>query len=199
MTASPHEHALRVYYEDTDAGGVVYHARFLALAERARTEMLREAGAPHAALLRDHGLMFMVRRVEVEYLRPALLDDRLVVRSTVLALGAATAELRQDVLRPGGPGEGEALLASLLVRLACVRRDGRPARLPPRWRGVMAPGARDEGAGIGAGPRAAPGAASAPAGGGGGPAAARDAGGARRDGADRSPRGDGMDAPSVAW
>ena len=74
-----HRYTLRVYYEDTDAGGVVYHANYLRFAERARTEALRDLGLPHADAGERIGLMFVVRRVEVDYLRPARLDDSLTV------------------------------------------------------------------------------------------------------------------------
>ncbi len=138
-TASPagpgHCHAVRVYYEDTDAGGVVYHARYLAFAERARTEMLRAAGAGQAELASAHRLAFVVQRIEVEYLRPARLDDALLVHTRVLAAGSASAELEQAVSRDG------TALARLRVRLACVGGDGRPARLPARWREALRPGA----------------------------------------------------------
>ncbi len=70
-----HRYAVRVYYEDTDAGGVVYHASYLRFAERARTEALRDLGIPHADLLQRFTLMFVVRRIEVDYLRPARLDE----------------------------------------------------------------------------------------------------------------------------
>ena len=70
-----HRYAVRVYYEDTDAGGVVYHASYLRFAERARTEALRDLGIPHAELAAAIRLMFMVRRIEVDYLRPARLDE----------------------------------------------------------------------------------------------------------------------------
>jgi acyl-CoA thioester hydrolase len=83
---------LRVYYEDTDAGGIVYHARYLAFAERARTEALRQAGVPHAELVEGYGLIFVVHRVEMDYLRPARLDDELTVTTGPWALGAATVE-----------------------------------------------------------------------------------------------------------
>ncbi|HLJ06597.1 MAG TPA: tol-pal system-associated acyl-CoA thioesterase [Acetobacteraceae bacterium] len=127
-----HRYTLRVYYEDTDAGGVVYHATYLRFAERARTEALREAGVPHAELLADHGVMFMVRRIEVDYLRPARLDDSLTIVTNPLAVGGASATLRQDVLGPDGP------CAILTVRLACVKPgDGRPGRLPQRWRAAL--------------------------------------------------------------
>ena len=71
---TPHRHPVRVYYDDTDAGGIVYHANYLRFAERGRTEALRELGVPHAAMSAEHGLFFMVRRIKVDYLAPARLD-----------------------------------------------------------------------------------------------------------------------------
>ena len=127
-----HRYTLRVYYEDTDAGGVVYHATYLRFAERARTEALRHADIPHAELLANHGVMFMVRRIEVDYLRPARLDDSLTIVTEPTAVGGASATLRQDVQGPDGS------CAILMVRLACVKPgDGRPGRLPPRWRAAL--------------------------------------------------------------
>jgi acyl-CoA thioester hydrolase len=128
-----HRYAVRVYYEDTDAGGVVYHAAYLRFAERARTEALRDLGIAHAELLQRFTLMFVVRRVEVDYLRPARLDDRLVILTEPLEVGGASVLLRQDVQGPDGS------CAVLTVRLACVTPGGaRPRRLPPRWRSVLA-------------------------------------------------------------
>jgi acyl-CoA thioester hydrolase len=126
-----HRYQVRVYYEDTDAGGVVYHASYLRFAERSRTEALRDLGIPHAALLARFSLMFMVRRVEVDYLRPARIDDLLSIDTEVLAVGGASAELRQTIRGPAGD--------CAALRLACVRTDGgnKPGRLPPRWRGVL--------------------------------------------------------------
>jgi len=123
---------LRVYYEDTDAGGIVYHARYLAFAERARTEALRQAGVPHSELVEGYGLIFVVRRAEMDYLRPARLDDEVVVQTGPWVLGAATVEARQAFL------VRDERIGSLLVKLACVRRaDGRPARIPDRWRDAL--------------------------------------------------------------
>ena len=125
-------YAVRVYYEDTDAGGVVYHASYLRFAERARTEALRDLGIPHADLLQRFTLMFVVRRIEVDYLRPARLDDSLTVVTEPLAVGGASVLLRQDVRGPEGS------CAVLTVRLACVKPgDGKPGRLPQRWRAVL--------------------------------------------------------------
>src|ERR1700727_3048442 len=92
-----HRYALRVYYEDTDAGGVVYHASYLRFAERARTEALREMGIPHAEMVDRYHLMFMVHRLEVDYLRPARPDDSLVVETSAVAVGGASVQLRQAV------------------------------------------------------------------------------------------------------
>ena len=128
-----HRYAVRVYYEDTDAGGVAYHATYLRYAERARTEALRDAGIPHAELVQRFTLMFVVRRLEVDYLRPARLDESLIVVTEPLTVGGASVTLRQDVRGTEGS------CAVLTVRLACVRPgEGRPGRLPQRWRGVLA-------------------------------------------------------------
>ncbi len=124
-----HRYVLRVYYEDTDAGGIVYHANYLRFAERARTEALRQMGVPHAEMLRDCNLMFVVRRVKVDYLRPALLDDSLEVVTRVGAMRAGSVVLHQDVRGPNGS------CAVIEVELACVPPGGTwPARIPQRWR-----------------------------------------------------------------
>jgi acyl-CoA thioester hydrolase len=129
-----HRHTIRVYYEDTDAGGVMYHAAYLRFAERARTEALREAGAPHAELVEQEGLFFVVRRIKMDYLRPARLDSLVVVETGTLAIGGASITLRQRFL------EAETLLAEAEVLLVCVRAENmQPARIPERWRNVLAP------------------------------------------------------------
>ncbi len=131
-SSGSHHFSIRIYYEDTDAGGVVYHANYLRFAERARTEALRDAGAPHAELVADHGLMFMVRRAKLDYLAPARLDDRLVIVTVTLKLRGASVELRQSVLRDG------VVLAVLELQVVCVRcADGRPDRIPQRWLDVL--------------------------------------------------------------
>jgi acyl-CoA thioester hydrolase len=129
---STHRTSLRVYYEDTDAGGVVYHANYLRFAERARTEALRDAGIPHADLVERFSLMFMVHRAEIDYVRPAILDDLLVVDTETMDVGGATVLLRQTVRGPNG------VCATLSIKLACVRiGENKPARIPPRWREGM--------------------------------------------------------------
>lgn len=128
----PHAYALRVYYEDTDAGGIVYHAAYLHFAERARTEALRALGVPHATLVAEHRRMFVVRRVNLDYVRPARLDEALTVLTDQHALGAATVRLRQDVTGATG------LCVRAEIELACVGTEtGRPARIPPPWRAAL--------------------------------------------------------------
>ena len=127
-----HRYALRVYYEDTDAGGIVYHAGYLRFAERARTEALRDLGIPHAEMVDRFNLMFVVHRLTIDYLKPARLDDSLVVETSAQEVGGATVLLRQDVLGPVGT------CAALRVRLACFSaQGGKPGRIPPRWRLVL--------------------------------------------------------------
>jgi acyl-CoA thioester hydrolase len=124
-----HRYAIRVYYEDTDAGGVVYHANYLRYAERARTEALRDLEIPHAELVGRFGVMFMVHRVEVDYERGARLDDALTVETEVLEVGGATVRLRQTVRNKDG------INAIVAVRLACVSVEAKkPRRIPPLWR-----------------------------------------------------------------
>jgi len=126
-----HYYRLRVYFEDTDAGGIVYHANYLGFAERARTEALRDLGVPHAELLGRFGLIFVVRRAKLDYLRPARLDDELLVTTEGVAMAAASLSLRQCFRRAGE----DQPLAVVELRLACVRlADQKPARLPARWR-----------------------------------------------------------------
>jgi len=141
MTEAGHQYRCRIYFEDTDAAGVVYYANYLKLAERARTEALRDAGVPHADLVEQHGLIFMVRRAKLDYLRPARLDDSLIVTSRVLDLGAASVELRQSFYRAdsdGADGDGRALVVADVL-LACVRpSDMRAVRMPARWREAFA-------------------------------------------------------------
>lgn len=134
LAAGQHRYRLRVYYEDTDAGGVVYHASYLRFAERARTEALRDLGLPHAALVARHGLMLVVRRIKVDYLQPARLDDSLTVVTEPIQVGGASVVLRQDVRPDGRDGS----CAVLDVQLACVPPAGdKPARLPPPWRTAL--------------------------------------------------------------
>lgn len=126
--AGVHVFPLRVYYEDTDSGGVVYYANYLRYAERARTEMLRMIGFPHDRMMVRDGLAFAVRRCEVDYLKPAHLDDALKVHTGAVEIKAASLWADQTVRRDGED------LVRMRVRLACLDRAGRAARLPPDLR-----------------------------------------------------------------
>ena len=116
---------VRVYYEDTDAGGVVYYANYLRFLERARTEWLASLGITLTALEHEHGVVFVVHRLEIEYQQPARLYDSLEVTLQPIEIGKARFTAGQDVLR-----EQVALVRSR-VTLACVQRSTwRPARIP---------------------------------------------------------------------
>ena len=127
MTA--HVFNLRVYWEDTDAGGLVYHANYLKFAERARTEMLRHLGIQQEKLRDETGMLFVVRRLVAEYLLPARLDDELAITCRAHADRAATIRFEQSIFRDR-PGEGPPILtAGVLV--ACVDAHTlKPRRLP---------------------------------------------------------------------
>jgi acyl-CoA thioester hydrolase len=127
---------IRVYFEDTDAGGVVYYANYLKFAERARTEMLRAGGFDHAGLADGHGVQIIVRRCAIDFLAPARLDDALEVRSRIVTMGGASFTIRQEIFR------ADAMLARAEVRLACVDRTMRPARLPLSVKHALEPRTR---------------------------------------------------------
>ena len=135
-----HEHVfpVRVYYEDTDAGGIVYYVNYLKFAERARTEMLRLLGHEQFDLLAEQGIGFTVRSCRADYLAPARLDDALEVRTTLIDIGGASMRLRQRIVREG------ALLCDLRFRLAVMNRAGRPARMPQPIRDALEPHALGE-------------------------------------------------------
>ncbi|HVP86814.1 MAG TPA: tol-pal system-associated acyl-CoA thioesterase [Casimicrobiaceae bacterium] len=121
----PFRWPVRVYYEDTDADGIVYYANYLKFLERARTEWLAEAGFTHAALAREHRLAFVVHRLEIEYRAPARLYDALEVTAALVQRGRGRLVMAQDVLRDG------AMLASAQVTLACLdTATWRPKRIP---------------------------------------------------------------------
>jgi acyl-CoA thioester hydrolase len=126
-----HRQTIRVYFEDTDAAGIVYYANYLKFAERARTDMLRDLGVSHAEMIKRDGLVLVVRRCEIDYLKPARLDDLLTIETAAGKLGGASVELIQRVLRDGE------VLAELKVLVVCIGRDGRPARIPDYVRGTI--------------------------------------------------------------
>ena len=128
-----HHFALRVYYEDTDLAGIVYYANYLRFIERARTEWVRGLGVDQVRLKAESGIVFAVRRIEADYLRPAKFDDALRVETRLTALTGARLHLAQDVLRGA-----ERLFAAKVV-LVCLTDSGHPARLPPGIRRILLP------------------------------------------------------------
>lgn len=123
---------LRVYYEDTDAGGIVYYANYLKFIERARSEALLALGVSQTELRERLGVAFAVRAVTVDFLAPARLEETLVVTAAVTALGGARIEMAQDVLR-----DAETLVRAR-VTLVCLAPDGRPVRVPAEVRAALA-------------------------------------------------------------
>ena len=115
-----HTFPVRVYFEDTDAAGIVYYANYLKFAERARSEMLRMIGIESGTLLAEQGIVFAVRRCVAEYHKPAHLDDRLQVETWVAEIGGASLRLEQRARRDG------VILVDLDITLVCMSRDGRP-------------------------------------------------------------------------
>ncbi|HDR8955639.1 MULTISPECIES: tol-pal system-associated acyl-CoA thioesterase [Burkholderia] len=117
---------VRVYYEDTDAGGIVFYANYLKFFERARTEWLRACGIDQRQLADDTGAIFIVRSTSVDYRAPARLDDALAITSRPARIGRASVEFTQEAWR------GDTLLVAGHIRLGCVDRSGiRPAAIPP--------------------------------------------------------------------
>jgi acyl-CoA thioester hydrolase len=128
-----HRHPVRVYYEDTDLAGIVYYANYLKFIERGRSEWVRDCGIDQMALREVSGIVFAVRRVEADYLRPALFGDDLVVVTTLGELGGSRIGLQQEVWR------GEERLFTAAVTLVCLGPAGRAVRVPPEVRARLSP------------------------------------------------------------
>lgn len=123
-----HSHPVRVYYEDTDLAGIVYYANYLRFIERGRSEWVRAQGLDQVALKADHGIVFAVRKVDADYLKPAKFDDELQVTTELLALGGSRIDLRQEVWR------GADRLFTAAVTLVCLSVEGRALRIPAEIR-----------------------------------------------------------------
>ena len=139
MTASPepstgilvgrvHRFAVRAYFEDTDLSGVVYHANYLRWCERARTEMLRMLGIEQRAVQEAGEGAYAIAELTIRYLRPAHLDDALIIETRAEELRAASCRMRQQVWRGGE------LVAEARMRVGFIGPDGRPRRQPETWR-----------------------------------------------------------------
>ena len=126
-----HVTSVRVYYEDTDAAGIVYYANYLKFAERARSELMRDIGDGQYGRMLAAGMHFVVRRCVVDYLGAARLDDMLEVHSRMLELRGASLTAEQIVRRGGRD------LVTMKIDLACLGSGGRPARIPAGLRAAL--------------------------------------------------------------
>ncbi|MCB1339085.1 MAG: tol-pal system-associated acyl-CoA thioesterase [Maritimibacter sp.] len=127
-----HRFPIRVYYEDTDLAGIVYYANYLKFIERGRTEFVRERGIDQAALRRETGIVFAVRRVEADYFLSARFDDALTVETEIEQVKGASLVMRQRVLR------GEVLLFAAHVVLVAITEAGKATKLPADIRRLLA-------------------------------------------------------------
>ena len=132
ITGGVHVLPLRIYYEDTDAAGIVYYANWLRFLERGRTELLRGLGHEHSTLRDERGVHWVVRRCVIDYLRPARLDETIEVVTSCGELRGASLDMIQVARR-----DEEILVRAELV-VACMGATGRPVRLPPHVRTALA-------------------------------------------------------------
>ena len=131
---SDHVIPVRIYYEDTDFSGNVYHAAYLKFFERGRTEFLRDLGIHHHELA-EQGLAFAVRTMALEFVAAARIDDLLMVRTTVVESSGVRLVLDQTISR------NDKLIASAQVTVVAIKMSGGPARLPANLRAILVPGA----------------------------------------------------------
>jgi len=132
LTAEGHRLLARVYYADTDFSGVVYHARYLEFLERGRTDFLRLKGVHHAAL--EEGqlgepIVWIVRRMEIDFRLPARIDDMLVIETSVTEASGARVTMQQRIQRQNGD-----VLIEARVEAALINKQGRPRRMPAAWK-----------------------------------------------------------------
>jgi len=123
-----HRIQTRVYYAETDAGGVVYHAAYLNYAERARVEFMRDLGFSVADLTRDHGLIFAVRHCDIDFSSPARLDDALEITSEIVEIGGASIRFRQVINKTGM--DAAKPLVVINVTLVAINKDAKACRIP---------------------------------------------------------------------
>ena len=125
------QYTFKIYYEDTDSGGVVYYANYLKFIERARTEMINELGFTLTTLLKDYDRLFLVKKIECDYIEPCKLEDRLNIQSKVLVLKNASFELEQNILR-----QNKIIFRSKIV-MVCVNSQGAPSKIPNELHNLM--------------------------------------------------------------
>jgi len=131
MNKKTHNFPIRIYYEDTDAAGIVYYANYLKFAERARTELLRSVGLDQSDLLREQKIGFVVRHCEVDFLKPARLDDLLTIETILHDISRVSISMKQNIKL------GDEILVRIEVKLAVVGEGLKPTRLPEFVREAM--------------------------------------------------------------
>lgn len=132
MTNDPHKWQVRIYFEDTDSGGIVYYANYLKYTERARTELLRELGIESDRIMKTLGIGLAVRRCNAEYLKPAKLDDEVTVETELRKIGGASIEMRQTVMRE------QETLVQMDIKLGSINfESGRPSALPKDMKAAL--------------------------------------------------------------
>ncbi|WP_324828478.1 YbgC/FadM family acyl-CoA thioesterase [Qipengyuania zhejiangensis] len=132
LDGSRHLYAVRVYYEDTDLSGITYHANYLRWFERARSDLLRRLEIDQRAAIEAGEGAYAVSELTLKYLRPARLDDDVLIETRCTELGAASCRMHQKAYR------GDDLLAEAHLRVGFVSPEGRPRRQPPEWRAAFA-------------------------------------------------------------
>lgn len=130
-----HSMDIRVYYEDTDAGGIVYYANYLRFCERGRTELLRSAGFENKPLMEREGFIFVVRHLEADYIASAYLDDVLTVKTSVDTVKNASFLMKQTIFCPRN--DELVKLFEMDVTLVCVGTNGKPVRVPENLKEVL--------------------------------------------------------------
>jgi len=123
-----HSCDFRVYYEDTDAGGIMYHASFIRFCERGRTEFLRNLDLSCSFLTEEDGILFVIRHLEADYLKSAKLDDLLTVQSNIKTLKNTSFVMQQSIFCQ------DSMLFSMTVTVVCVDEQGKPVRIPEKIR-----------------------------------------------------------------
>ena len=125
------QYTFKIFYEDTDAGGVVYYANYLKFIERARTEMINELGFTLTTLLKDYDRLFLVKRIECDYIESCKLEDTINVQSRVLVLKNASFELEQNILKQNN------IIFRSKILMVCVNSQGAPSKIPSEFHSLM--------------------------------------------------------------
>ena len=125
------QYTFKIFYEDTDAGGVVYYANYLKFIERARTEMINKLGFTLATLLKEYDRLFLVKKIECDYIESCKLEDTLNVQSNILVLKNASFELEQNILK-----QNKIIFRSKIV-MVCVNSQGAPSKIPNELHSLM--------------------------------------------------------------